>query len=89
MTPGPLELEYPVLLDHPAPTLNAYPRDTVAAEKFEAIVALDLANSRMKDFYDLLAMSRLFAFEGVTSPPPYGPPSRGVRPPFHANVLRP
>ena len=66
VTPGPLELEYPVLLDHPAPTLNAYPRDTVAAEKFEAIVALDLANSRMKDFYDLLAMSRLFAFEGAT-----------------------
>ena len=66
VTPGPLKLEYPVLLDHPAPTLNAYPRDTVAAEKFEAIVALDLANSRMKDFYDLLAMSRLFAFEGAT-----------------------
>ncbi len=66
VTPGPLELEYPVLLDHPVPTLNAYPRDTVVAEKFEAIVALDLANSRMKDFYDLLAMSRLFAFEGAT-----------------------
>ena len=66
VTPAPVELEYPVLLDHPPPTLNAYPRDTVAAEKFEAIVALDLANSRMKDFYDLLAMSRLFAFEGVT-----------------------
>ena len=63
VTPGPLELEYPVLLDHPAPTLN--PCDTVVAEKFEAIVALDLANSRMKDFYDLLAMSRLFAFEGA------------------------
>ena len=66
VTPGPLELEYPVLLDQPTPTLYAYPRETVAAEKFEAIVALDLANSRMKDFYDLLAMSRLFAFEGVT-----------------------
>lgn len=38
----------------------------MAAEKFEAIVALDLANSRMKDFYDLLAMSRLFTFDGVT-----------------------
>ena len=66
VTPGPLELEYPVLLDQPVPTLNAYPRDTVAAEKFEAIVTLDLANSRMKDFYDLLAMSRLFTFEGIT-----------------------
>ncbi len=66
VTPGPVELEYPVLLDQPMPTLNAYPRETVAAEKFEAIVVLDLANSRMKDFYDLLAMSRLFAFEGAT-----------------------
>ncbi len=66
VTPGPLELEYPVLLDQPTPTLYAYPRDTVAAEKLEAIVALDLANSRMKDFYDLLAMSRLFSFDGAT-----------------------
>ena len=66
VTPGASELEYPVLLDQPAPKLNAYPRDTVAAEKFEAMVALDLANSRMKDFYDLLAMSRLFAFDGTT-----------------------
>ena len=65
VTPGPLELEYPVLLDHPTPTLYAYPRETVAAEKFETIVALDLANSRMKDFYDLLAMSRLFSFDGM------------------------
>lgn len=66
VTPGPLELDYPILLDQPAPRLNTYPRDTVAAEKFEAIVALDLANSRMKDFYDLLALSRLFTFEGAT-----------------------
>ncbi len=66
VTPGPLELEYPVLLDQPTPTLYAYPRETVAAEKFEAIVALDLANSRMKDFYDVLAMSRLFSFDGMT-----------------------
>ena len=66
VTPGPLELEYPVLLDQPTPTLYAYPRETVAAEKFEAIVALDLANSRMKDFYDLFAISRLFSFDGAT-----------------------
>jgi hypothetical protein len=66
VTPDPSELEYPVLLDQPVPKLNAYPRETVAAEKFEAMVVLDLANSRMKDFYDLLAMSRLFTFEGAT-----------------------
>lgn len=36
----------------------------MVAEKLQAIVALGQANSRMKDFYDLLALSRLFAFEG-------------------------
>ena len=66
VTPDPVELEYPVLLNHPRPTLNAYPRETVVAEKFEAVVALDLANSRMKDFHDLLAMSRLLSFNGKT-----------------------
>ena len=66
VTPAPQELEFPVLLDHSPPILNAYSRETVAAEKFEAIVSLDLANSRMKDFYDILAMSRLFEFNGVT-----------------------
>ncbi|MCY4182984.1 MAG: nucleotidyl transferase AbiEii/AbiGii toxin family protein [Gammaproteobacteria bacterium] len=66
ITPAPVQLEYPVLLDQPAPFLRSYPRETVVAEKFQAIVAHDLANSRMKDFYDLLAMSRLFAFEGRT-----------------------
>lgn len=66
VTPGPLELEYPVLLDHPSPTLYGYPQETVAAEKFEAIVVLGLANSRVKDFYDILAMSRLLSFDGTT-----------------------
>ena len=66
VTPGPSEVQYPVLLDHPAPKLKAYPSETVVAEKFEAMVALDLANSRMKDFYDLLAMSRLFTL-GIIS----------------------
>ncbi|MCY4265819.1 MAG: nucleotidyl transferase AbiEii/AbiGii toxin family protein [Gammaproteobacteria bacterium] len=66
ITPAPVQIEYPVLLDQPAPVLRSYPRETVVAEKFQAIVAHDLANSRMKDFYDLLAMSRLFTFEGKT-----------------------
>ncbi|CDX38151.1 hypothetical protein MPLDJ20_220072 [Mesorhizobium plurifarium] len=36
----------------------------MVAQKLQAIVLLGQANSRMKDFYDLLALSRLFAFEG-------------------------
>jgi hypothetical protein len=64
VTPAAQELEFPSLLSAKGPRLKAYPRETVVAEKLQAIVALGRANSRMKDFYDLLALSRLFAFEG-------------------------
>lgn len=61
-----IEIELPSLLDSAKTRLKAYPRETVVAEKFQAIVALGMANSRMKDLYDLLALSRLFPFEGST-----------------------
>lgn len=60
------EIVYPTLLDFPAPQLRAYPKEAVIAEKFEAMVSLGMANSRMKDFYDIWAMSREFAFDGST-----------------------
>jgi len=47
---------YPSLLDMPTAAVRAYPPATVIAEKFHAIVTLGLANSRMKDYYDLWAM---------------------------------
>jgi len=52
------------LLDFPAPVLRAYPKETVVAEKLEALTALGLLNSRMKDFYDLALLSRMYPFEG-------------------------
>jgi hypothetical protein len=66
ITPAPIEVEYPTMLGLPAPKLRAYPRETVVAEKFEAMVKLGMANSRMKDFYDLWELSRRFDFEGST-----------------------
>ena len=49
----------PVLLDDlPAPTLRAYPKVTVVAEKFQALCALGMANSRMKDYFDLWILRR-------------------------------
>ena len=45
--------------------LRAYPRETVVAEKIEAMVSLEMANSRMKDFFDLLTIARKFPFNGV------------------------
>lgn len=64
ITPAAVEVEFPPLLDFPAPRLRAYPRETVVAEKLQAIVSLGLANSRMKDFYDLVELSRVFSFYG-------------------------
>jgi predicted nucleotidyltransferase component of viral defense system len=62
--PGLLETDLPVLLDLPAPRLRAYPRETVIAEKFQAMVMLGRANSRMKDFYDIWVLARSFEYEG-------------------------
>lgn len=66
IVPAPEELEFPTLLEFSAPKLNAYPKESVVAEKFEAVVKLGLANSRMKDFYDLLVLAQRFEFENAT-----------------------
>lgn len=62
ITPAAVEIDYPVLLDTPAPHLRAYPVETVVAEKFEALVTLGMANSRLKDFYDLWLIAQTFEF---------------------------
>lgn len=64
ITPAPTEIEYPTLLNFPSPVLRAYPKETVIAEKLEALTTLGLLNSRMKDFYDLALLSRMYQFEG-------------------------
>lgn len=54
VTPAPVDAVYPVLLDHlPAPRIRAYPTYTVIAEKLHAIALLGMANSRLKDYFDL------------------------------------
>lgn len=59
VTPWPQVTAFPTLLGHDAPHLRMYPRETVIAEKLEAIVRFGIANSRMKDYYDLLTLFRL------------------------------
>lgn len=63
ITPGPVEIDYPVLLDAPAPHLRAYPVETVVAEKLHAVVTLGIANSRLKDYYDLWLIAETFELE--------------------------
>ena len=66
VTPEPVEIDYPTLLDAPAPHLRAYPVETVVAEKFEALVTLGMANSRLKDFYDLWLIAQTFELRQST-----------------------
>lgn len=66
ITPKPASAEYPTLLDLPKPNLLIYPRETVIAEKFEAMVALGLTNSRMKDFHDIAVLATFFEFDGMS-----------------------
>lgn len=64
ISPGPIESEYPTLLNLPGPRLLTYPRETVVSEKLEAMVKLGIANTRMKDFHDLHSFSTTFEFDG-------------------------
>lgn len=64
VTPDPDDVEYPVILpEFAAPKLRAYPRYTVVAEKLEAITSLGMANSRMKDYFDLWVLARYADFD--------------------------
>jgi predicted nucleotidyltransferase component of viral defense system len=62
--PAPASLEYPTILDLPAPRIRGYSKESTIAEKFEAMIKLGALNSRMKDFFDIWLLSRQFNFEG-------------------------
>ena len=64
VTPDAEEATFPTLLDSPPPVLWVYPKETVVAEKLQAMVSLGILNSRMKDFYDLWHLAQRDAFEG-------------------------
>ena len=66
ITPEREERDYPTLLDLPAPRLWTYPRETLVAEKFDAMVRLGTTNTRVKDLWDIACLARLFAFDGET-----------------------
>ena len=76
LEPSAETISYPTLLDLPAPTVRAYARETVIAEKFQAMVALGRANTRMKDFYDFGVAQLRF------------PPTRPTRSVRHSPTIR-
>jgi len=63
VTPEPVWIELPQMLDLPAPRMKAYRPETSIAEKLETIVARDLLNSRLKDYFDIYVLSMNVSFE--------------------------
>ncbi|WP_414899746.1 nucleotidyl transferase AbiEii/AbiGii toxin family protein [Sphingomonas flavalba] len=51
-------MAYPSMLGMDEPEIRIYPPASVIAEKFQAMVALGIANGRMKDYFDLWAIPR-------------------------------
>jgi len=64
--PAPQPCAYPTLLDFPPPSVLAYPREAVVAEKLEAMVVLGDRSSRIKDFFDLHHLASRFEFNRAT-----------------------
>jgi hypothetical protein len=64
IVPGPVDVTYPTLLDSDAPSVRAYPREVVIAEKLHAMVAHGERNSRYKDFFDVFVLSERYPFAG-------------------------
>jgi predicted nucleotidyltransferase component of viral defense system len=64
LVPGPVEMEFPLLLDdQPAPRLKVYSKESTIAEKFQSLVKLNILTSRMKDVYDILFLASHQAFD--------------------------
>jgi len=61
--PNPSVITYPAMLDFESPQLIGYPKETVIAEKFEAMTKLGQLNSRMKDFFDVHVLAMQFEFD--------------------------
>lgn len=66
VTPAPETVDFPALLEYPAPRVRTYPVYTVVAEKFEAMAKLGIANTRMKDFHDVWFLMHRFQLDGST-----------------------
>lgn len=65
VVPEPVDREISSLLDLPTSAMRTYAKETVVAEKLEALVILGMTTSRMKDLYDLDLLRRAFEFDDV------------------------
>lgn len=59
ITPREVEAKYHCMLDDNSISLLSYPVETLIAEKYESIIAKNIRNTRMRDFYDLYWVVKL------------------------------
>jgi predicted nucleotidyltransferase component of viral defense system len=66
ITPFAEEVEIPTLLSDllPSPRVYGYPLETIVAEKLHAMAQHGLANTRLKDYYDVWRIQSRYDFEG-------------------------
>jgi predicted nucleotidyltransferase component of viral defense system len=65
VVPSPIEIELPQLLDMGSPVLLGYTPESAIAEKYHAMVVLEMNNTRLKDFYDIWLLSRTVSIDKV------------------------
>ena len=63
VTPGPVIHSYKLMFEDRHIPVKAYNLETVLAEKLEAIIRHHIANTRMRDFYDIYILKKTFEEE--------------------------
>lgn len=61
MTPGKVSHEYKKMFSEETISLKAYNLETVLAEKLETVFARSIANTRIRDFYDIYILQSLYS----------------------------
>lgn len=60
ITPNETEYSYPLLFEQRTISILAYNLESVLAEKIETLLARGVANTRMRDYYDLYALQAAY-----------------------------
>jgi len=63
ITPGAIQYSYKLMFEDRYIQLLSYNLETILAEKFETIVRRHLTNTRMRDFYDIYILRKLYKSE--------------------------
>ncbi len=61
ITPDAIRYKFKLMLEDRSIEIYAYNLETVLAEKLETIISRNVANTRMRDFYDIYILQKLYA----------------------------